>query len=105
MLTALSGQWLSIDLMGHQRLIGQVTGVDGALVVLSSPAVAGDENHDDLPAATHVVNLAGPALHHATVVTEAWALASLASYREWKPSPRAALTCDDDDTGNEDRPF
>jgi len=46
----------------------------------------------------------GPALHHASVLTSAAALAELANARprKWRDQPQIAL---DDDTGDEGTPF
>ena len=96
--------WLSIDLMGYQRIVGMVVGTDGPVVLLDVPALDGDDTHEPCEYQQHLVNLAGPALHHASVITSTAALAELANARprKWRDPPQIAI---DDDTGDEETPF
>lgn len=95
------GKWLSIDLMGHQRIIGVVTGVEGTVIEVTSPAIPGDESHDALESAAAIVNLAGPALHHASVVTDAEGLSALSARRPRIYRSRLLLT-DEQEEGPDD---
>ena len=99
------GTWLSIDLMGHQRIVGMVAGTDGPLVLIDVPALDGDDRHEPSEHQQHLVNLAGPALYHARVITSTAALSELAMARRWKSSEPPQIALDDDDDGDEETPF
>ena len=77
--------WAAHSRMGHNVLYGYAEPYAGTSIVLTVPAIEGDDQHSGTDEEVHVLPMEGPAFYGFEVLTEDGVRARLASKRPWKP--------------------
>lgn len=78
--------WAAHSRMGHDTRYGYAEPYAGTSILLTVPAIEGDDQHSPLDEEVHVLPMEGPAFYGFEVLTEEQVRARLASKRPWKPA-------------------